>query len=449
MAIIRCPILFSQYFGLNPDVLDYEGIFNPILNSDTRLFIDPLLLVKSENQLFKNQAASELKEYYKNIISLLEISKSNRDRAYNTAVEQLPLKEITGTCLGYGANSISGRGIPLNKAKEIINTIKEIIEIGIINPELFIILPLFNKGMGADTISDITTVAIMNTLLNFTANIAIKLNIKTEKYCYKGEEFEIIRNPLRKTSSPLLLLPYDILRSLPFASTWEEIVSASYENQILRDRFNRYLSMIVKEKTEAAKMRALQGVMKNKKGISTLFEIIKNSKINPYEYNFYKEKISYIHPTKEIILNNPLDLSSIKNDKYNFNIIIKKIIEQFKFLIEHKGANKLLWKDNSTPNKENIAQKMFLMVAESYCENNNIDINPETDTGIGFVDFKFSKGFSKKIILEIKLSTNSEVINGYTTQLKLYMQSEKTLTGYYIVIDVGNMGRKFAKLTDI
>ena len=114
MARIKSPILFSQYFGIAPQVLDDEGIFDPILNLDTKLFIDPLLLEKSNHDIIKNQAASELNVFYTNILSLLKLSKTKNDFAYKSALNQLPQNEIAGTCLGYGINSISGRSISLS-----------------------------------------------------------------------------------------------------------------------------------------------------------------------------------------------------------------------------------------------------------------------------------------------------------------------------------------------
>ena len=449
MAKIRCPILFSQQFKINPQLLEDEGIFDPFLNIDTKLFIDPLLLAESEHEIFRNQASNELRTYYENIISLLQLSKKVGDFAYINAVEQLPKKEITGTCLGYGTNSTSGRGIPYKKRKDIINTASEIIQIGTIKPELFIILPLFNNGIGSDTISDITTSAIINTIFEFTEQVADKLKIKTLKYSYDGKIFNIIKNPLCKKLSPILLLPRDILRALPFASTWDEVEDVASINNELRIKFNRYLAMIFEAKTKTEKERQLQVLMKNKEGVNTLFEIVSKSKINPYDFISDKEKILYIHPVTKIISMNPMELFVTKKDEHELNKVVKQIIDRYKFLIENKGMNTLLWKDKENPNKEEIAQKIFHLVADSYCKNNDIDINPEMDTGIGYVDFKFSKGFSKRVIVEIKLSRNPNLINGFITQLELYKKSEETFSGYYIVIDVGNIGKKLEKLTEI
>ena len=449
MAKIISPVLFSQYFKIDPNILEDDYIFDPILNLDTLLFIDPLLLNTSLYKIIREQSTIQLKTFYENIISLLQISKKKNDFAYKTAFDLIPKKEVDGTFLGYGTSSSSGRGISTNNRERIIETAREIINVGVQDPELFIILPLFNKGIGADTISDITTAAIKKSLLDFTATYTKKLKIKTIKYSIDGEEVDIIKNPLRKKITPIILLPCDILRKLPFASSWDEIEDAAYKNSELRKKFNRYVGMIFKAKTKKQKQQQLASLMKNKEGINTLFEIIKSSKINPYDFKKDNECIMFPRHVSKIITENNLELSVKNYDMDDLKKVVITIIKQFKFLIEEKGMNTLLWKDKKTPNKEETAQKIFQCVADSYCRANDIDINRETSTGVGNVDFKFSHGFSKRIIVEIKLSTNYNIVNGFTTQLASYKKSEETLSGYYVVIDVGNMGDKYDKLQEL
>ena len=64
------------------------------------------------------------------------------------------------------------------------------------------------------------------------------------------------------------------------------------------------------------------------------------------------------------------------------------------------------------------------------------------DTGNGPVDFKVSNGFTGRVLVEIKLSRNSKLIDGYTKQLEAYKTAEETLKGFYVVIDVGHMSDK-------
>jgi hypothetical protein len=449
MARISSPILFSQQFNIDPQLLDEKGIFDPILNIDTKLFIDPTLLQQSEHDLIKNQAANEFRQFCENILSLLEESKTKGDFAYNSAARQIQVREIEGTCLGYGTNSISGRSISQKSRDKIIYTANEIIKIGIKKPELFILLPLFEEGIGADTISDITTAAIQKALFAFALSKAKELNIETTKCIYNGEAMEIIKNPLQKKISPILLLPRDILRKLPFASTWDDIIEAANFNNFLRIKVNHYISMTWKAKTKKEKERQLASLMKNKDGINTLIEVINGSKTVPYDFVTDDEGVMFLRRITKIVSENPLKISSKNNTIHELKDVVKTIIEQFKFLIEKKGINILLWKGKSGPNNEKITQKIFLTAAYSYCKANDIDINPEMDSGRGNVDFKFSRGFHKKVIVEIKHSYNTNIIGGFSEQLQLYKNAEETVHGYYVIVDVGGLGKKYEKLTEM
>src|SRR6202008_2938636 len=94
-----------------------------------------------------------------------------------------------------------------------------------------------------------------------------------------------------------------------------------------------------------------------------------------------------------------------------------------------------------SPRPEKAAQRLFFAVAHAYCKANDIDLTPEADTGNGPVDFKMSSGFTGRVLVEIKLSTNPKVVAGYAKQLETYKEAEETTRGFYVMIDVGQMGR--------
>jgi hypothetical protein len=85
MAKIKSPVLFSSCFNIGPQVLDEIGVFDPILNIGTRLFIDPTLLKRSTYEIIKTQATEQFKIFCENIISLLEESTAKGDFAYRSA----------------------------------------------------------------------------------------------------------------------------------------------------------------------------------------------------------------------------------------------------------------------------------------------------------------------------------------------------------------------------
>ncbi len=51
MAKIVNPVLFSNFFNIDLEQFELLGVFNPTLNVDTKLFIDPLLIENSSIDL--------------------------------------------------------------------------------------------------------------------------------------------------------------------------------------------------------------------------------------------------------------------------------------------------------------------------------------------------------------------------------------------------------------
>jgi len=68
------------------------------------------------------------------------------------------------------------------------------------------------------------------------------------------------------------------------------------------------------------------------------------------------------------------------------------------------------------------------------CRANNVSVDPETNAGRGPVDFKFSKGFNSKCLLETKLARNSKWIAGVTKQLPTYLVADVGSFGVYMLV---------------
>src|SRR5437870_4792508 len=58
------PILFSAYFGIDPAEFDKAGLLDPYVNTDTPLFIDPLLLDKSANNLLATKGIEQFRGHF-------------------------------------------------------------------------------------------------------------------------------------------------------------------------------------------------------------------------------------------------------------------------------------------------------------------------------------------------------------------------------------------------
>lgn len=154
-----------------------------------------------------------------------------------------------------------------------------------------------------------------------------------------------------------------------------------------------------------------------------------------------KDKIINIYNYGNIdtIINNLETASNTQTSNLSNTEIVELIIENFKRQIEHNGLFKLLYEGQERKLRhESTAQQLFFSVAQIFCLANDLDVSPETNSGSGSVDFKFSKGATNRINVEMKYSNHSRLKHGLTTQLKNYDLAEQTNCSYFVIIQVDN-----------
>ena len=446
MAKILNPVLFSKHFEIDPVLLDTQGFIDPILNADTKLFIDPLLLEASSNPVVNKKAFNILKGRFQEVISLVDASKTTADVAWRSAAKRLDLSETSETCLGYGSASISGSSRPDSLKQKILTTAKEIITLGEHNPQIISLMGLLEEGVGPDTISDMTTNFIQPVLAEITEAFCQKNKIKTKQFS-RYENRSLPENPYRP-GSPVLLVPKDVVRHLPIANDWDEVSKVVFEIEDIRTAVNRLLGDItratVTEKKDAIRQVALQSLH----NFQEIFEAILNSGSH-YDPN---DDIFGYYAFRKVFA---MDLSFFKGkigqqkkaDKDELLRIVKEIILHFQRMVEDNNLWELLWSKNK-PRRERAAQLLFFAVAESFCKANDIDVSPEMNAGGGPVDFKFSKGYKNKVLVEIKLSTGT-VVHGYEKQLEIYKKASDTDAGIFMVVDVGGIKGKLQRIKNL
>ena len=67
----------------------------------------------------------------------------------------------------------------------------------------------------------------------------------------------------------------------------------------------------------------------------------------------------------------------------------------------------------------------------------NLDLSCEANEGPGPVDFKVSRGQDRTVV-ELKLSSNSDYMNGYESQIQQYADAEGTPNMLFILVDNGH-----------
>lgn len=423
-------ISFCDKYGINKNELKKVGALDIILDFDTRYFIDPALLRHSTSLEFLD-ASHKVEKYFEGIVALVRISKNENDMYWRKADSLLRFKEIKGTCLGYSNTGTSGNAIGKELRKSVLRTIKDLLKNGVVEPIIFELLGVFQENVGCDRISDLVTFIIYDEIVVYTKRVIRDLK------CSNTNEDGMIINPYN--GEEILLLPMEILSSLPVASEYDDIDYICLENERVRNEINAYFDLGGRKKLKKEEVNTL--MINNLSFRNQLVNAYKD--IVPEMYNFNEDSVGQIiwySASRQAVSDYPLELHEPTNEEELEKLVIK-ICNHFKQLVEKNGLWKLLYDDKNNLKHENAAQLLLFGIADAYCTANGIDISREVNNGQGPVDFKFSEGAQNKILVEVKLTSNQQLIHGISKQLPIYMEQENTRKAIYLIIENGHFKR--------
>lgn len=431
-------MIFSDEFRIKKTNLD--DWFDPILTNDTKLFIDPFLIFEKNHKYFSN-GHEKIIEFFNSGFEIAAKSQPIiRDVRYRQLLKMMILPEVKEVCLGYASRGTEGAGSGGGFAKLIVAALYDSIKMGLNQIEHFEELGIFNEGIGCDRISDITANILKHELINYTQDVckrhSVKCNwlfIKRFKYNLRIKRWEdgrflLPENPYIKGRA-ILLVPKVFLRHLPTLSS-KEFYNYCWDNmnEEVRDQFS------VDIKNEVNKKHIIE-IARNHRDWVEEFKLYKiENGSDPYNLvidpkGFY----TWARNTSKYVQKHPLFLFA--QDQVTFKAFIENVLHQYEHFIENNSGYKLLWDDNFTkPKSEEAAQLIFTGIVKHYCKANDIDLNRENNLGRGPVDFKFSKGYSNRALIEVKLARNSKFWNGLELQLPKYLEVEEIDTGYFLVV---------------
>jgi hypothetical protein len=247
---------------------------------------------------------------------------------------------------------------------------------------------------------------------------------------------------------PIVLVPKDIVRDLPIANDWSDIERAAMENARIRDRVNRFLGSIATP-TVADRKQALRTAALGSRSDFEFFLAAVKQNVSYYDPNidalgYYKLRAIFANgfpglkqSIKYNVAEGPQEVLRVVNDTIAF----------FKRHIEDGNLWEELWLKDK-PKKERAAQLIYYAIADAFCKANNIDISPEANMGGGPIDFKFSKNYNAKVLVEMKRSDGT-VVHGYEKQLEYYKAAAQTDYAVFVIINYGNLGNKLARIRAI
>ncbi|CAN1554845.1 hypothetical protein MCERH10_02346 [Caulobacteraceae bacterium] len=448
MARFGKPILFSQFYNFDPAKLDEAGLIDPFTNVDVQLFIDPILLPKSQNSIIRTKAFACFQNHFSNFVRLLAVSEMERDAAWRSAYRLLDLREPPENGLGYGGAGRSGASRPEDIRLCIMRTAREIITLGSKDPEMISLMGFFEEGVGPDTISDFTTRVIIDQLAEITYNFCVGAGIPTNPNEVSTDfELPTITNSNNERKF-LVLVPKDIVRDLPIANDWGSLNQAISASQNIRDRVNRMLGGLatttVTDRKNALKRVALSSEGNFDDFLQAVKQFARNYDENDDALAYYKLREILSNGFPDLKFETKLDFSS--DTEAVFKVALETV-NIFKHHVENGNLWEELWVEDK-PKKERAAQLIYFAIADCFCRANNIDISPEANMGGGPVDFKFSSGYKSRVLVEMKRSGGA-VKHGYEKQLEFYLNASQTDFGIFVVMDYGDLGQKLDQILEI
>ena len=450
-------VYFSDFFNVNPDVIEKYGAFNISLINDFPLFIDPFLLFNSDKK--------EYQEMHGEILRYLAFL---RDRSIS--MKRVPdgllrswycFPEVKQTWLGYSKIGNMGRGPGMEFAKALNDNLHGIFsdfdDNRISRSSHLEKLCLIKENTGRDNISDFVTNLIKGYLLEYTQNFAQKnidksylrkFTVRHAKFNYKtftwnAEKFTLPAWSVSQNRLDYVLLtPKDLLTK---DDTWinkNDLVNqfgnivSSVENDELRSLLNFYFLQSL-PKPEYTK----KGIEKapNKKDIAAAVYAVINEYPEFLDYyikykedhgdeakSVSKERVEevynlFVNELSKFI--NQLFLNTEFYQKYGDTL--EESYERVLFLkniIENKDGYRIFYINGKPIKRESDIHIMFRLTWFA----SPSAVSREANEGRGPVDFVISRSASDKTLVEFKLASNSKLAQNLANQVEIYKRAHDT-----------------------
>lgn len=435
-------IYFSDYFNIDKDTLEEYGAFDISLVNDLPVFIDPFLLFTSEK--------TEYQELHDKIIDYIAFL---RDMSQNGEIRPGLLKswfqfpEVKQNWLGYSKSGNGGRGLGPQFADALNENLYTIFsnfgEEQVTQGSHLEKLCLIKRNVGRDMISDFTTNLIKGFLCEYTQSFALEylhpsqirpVNVSHAAFNYNVRKWmpKIYKLPYIDNDY-VILTPKDILTK---DDTWisshdlfEDFstITSSISNEELRAQINEYFVRALpkkepkKEDYEIARNLTLQKFpeiidyyIKYKEDNGDKARDISSDNVKAAEFLFIEKIHNFVEMLEE-----QNQFTKVKWD--TFEETYQRVM-YLKQVIENNDGYRIFYIDGEPVKREADLQLMFKLTWFATPS----DFNSEVNNGGGPVDFKISRGFKDKTLVEFKLASNSKLKQNLAKQVERYQEANQT-----------------------
>ncbi len=377
---------------------------------------------------------AKLTKRFADIVKLLQKSKGPGDPFWKAADQLLTFPEFPQLCLGYGTKNSHGRGQGTEIRREVLAVGKAIVDAGVDDPAFFELVGLFQEGVGADLLSDMTAHVLIDDLVAYTERALDSLGVKCKEIDDGMVRGRLLMNPFRSKTA-VLLAPRLLLRDLPVARDWSDVDLVSAHNEELRKQVNKVIGGTWKKAISIQKKQLREAILDKPELLWDLVTQYKKKRGEPYDFASDPSGRARWHElAREVAQQIPLNLHLAGERGQDVLDVALTLCGHFKHLVEQRKWWTLLYKEDGRPKREEAAQLLFFGIAEVYVRiaGLGVDVSREPHVGRGAVDFKVVSG-SARALVEVKLTSNSNLVRGYTEQLPAYGEAERTAELVYLV----------------
>lgn len=438
-------IYFSDFFGIDDDLIESYGAVNISLINDMPLFVDPFLLFNSEKEEYQ-KIHKDVIEY---LIFLQDQAVIYKELNNGMMSSWYLFSEVKQTWLGFSLEGNGGRGLGKDFAKKLhrgLQTIfsdfgKETVTKSSHLEKLCLISPL----VGRDKISDFTTNFTKQFILEYTQKFTIdnleqsqykKFNVPKVEFNYNTRTWVTKEYTLPCFNNDYVLLtPRDLLtRDETFINRTDMInslqnIAPSIEDEGLRFQLNQYFVDVLpkkkKEMSKTEKERVATSLIQSNPEIIDYY--IKYKEENKEQASSISKQV--VEEVKMLFNTQLQELTNLLYDKTDFYKEQSssyeeayKRVQYLKTVIEDMDGYRIFYLKGKPIKRENDLQIMYRLVWYA----THFDVNREVNNGRGPVDFKVSKGAIDSSLIEFKLASNTKLKKNIENQVEIYKKANCT-----------------------
>lgn len=442
-------LYFSDFFKIDPDVIEDYGAFNVSLVNDLPLFIDPFLLFNSDNPTYQH-LHEEIIQYLRFLKDMSESGHINGGLLWSW----FTFPEVKQNWLGYSLEGNSGSGLGIDFARALHQNLYSIFsdfgQEAITQSSHLEKLCLIKDGVGRDNISDFTTNLIKKYLLEYSQVFAIQclqpeqrrkvavnkvsFNYSTRNWYsatyelpYYGSDFVILTPKNILTKDDTWINKSDLIRDF-------DDIADSISNEALRAQINDYFIRVLPNDPTHKDVSAavaqvvakypqfLDYYIRNKEDRGDQAVALSEQRVREIEILFIRQLTEFV-----MCLNRESRFYSISGNTYEET---RNRVLFLKDVIENKGGQRLFYTNGEPIRRESDLHILFRLTWYATPS----DVTREADDGRGPVDFKISRGSFDKSLVEFKLAKNTHLSMNLKKQVEIYQKASDAPRALRVII---------------